>query len=321
VPLQLVLGRTDTVAVALTAVTAFSTGVLLSLAVRWRGEDVDAFEDPLALYGLRGRSRDAAEILRFGVQFSDGRKATTLGHPSAWAAPGEEPAGPLFMPRGASGGEGKRDTELWLWPLPPPGPMTAAVEWPAQGLELTTHEVDAAPIAEAARSSVQFWPETGSPGGSVSQSVRQLVPFAKDQPEASIAPELAVRGGREAVAFYERAFGAVEVYRVGGTEESPDVVSQLSIGGGSFWVSDEAQDSGNFSPEALGGSTARTLLVVDDPNAAVKRATAAGAKEVYPVAEQHGWLLGRVEDPFGHHWEIGKPLVPWPPPGGRPHGR
>jgi PhnB protein len=45
----------------------------------------------------------------------------------------------------------------------------------------------------------------------------------------------------------------------------------------------------------------------------VERAVALGATEVYPVDEGHGWLLGRIEDPFGHQWEIGKPLVPWPP--------
>jgi PhnB protein len=137
--------------------------------------------------------------------------------------------------------------------------------------------------------------------------------------EASIVPELSVRRGREAVEFYKRAFGAVEVYRIGGTDESPDVVAQLSLGEASFWVSDEAPASANFSPESVGGGTVRMLLIVDDPAAMADRAKAAGATEVYPVGEQHGWLLGRVEDPFGHHWEIGKPLIPWPPADGRPH--
>jgi len=49
------------------------------------------------------------------------------------------------------------------------------------------------------------------------------------------------------------------------------------------------------------------------------RAVSAGATEVYPVAERHDWLLGRIEDPFGHHWEIGKPLGERPPRHGRPH--
>jgi len=135
----------------------------------------------------------------------------------------------------------------------------------------------------------------------------------------AVVPQLSVRRGREAVEFYVRAFGAVEVYRVGGTDESPEVVSQLMVGNASFWVSDEAPASANFSPESVGGSTTRILLVVDDPAAALERARAAGATEVYPVADRHGWLLGRVEDPYGHHWEIGKPVVAWPPPGGPPH--
>jgi len=133
--------------------------------------------------------------------------------------------------------------------------------------------------------------------------------------QTSIMPELSVRRGRAAVEFYKEAFGAVEVYRVGGTEDHEDVVSQLTVGSASFWVSDESPTNANFSPESLGGGTVRILLIVDDPRTAVDRAVGAGATEVVPVAERHDWLLGRIEDPFGHHWEIGKPLTPWPPAG------
>jgi PhnB protein len=138
--------------------------------------------------------------------------------------------------------------------------------------------------------------------------------------ETSVIAQLSVRRGREAVRFYAAAFGAVEVYRVGGTDDHPDVVAQLTIGDSSFWVSDESPEHGNFSPESVGGTTVRMLLVVDNPHAIVDRAVTAGAREVYAVAEEHGWLLGRIEDPYGHHWEIGRPLVSWPPPGGTPHG-
>jgi PhnB protein len=122
-----------------------------------------------------------------------------------------------------------------------------------------------------------------------------------------------VRRGREALEFYEAAFGAVEIYRVGGTKENEDVVAQLAVGNSSFWVSDESAPHKNFSPESLGGSTVRLLLVVEDPRSVVERAVGLGATEVVPVAEEHAWLLGRIEDPFGPHWEIGKPLVDWPP--------
>jgi PhnB protein len=122
-----------------------------------------------------------------------------------------------------------------------------------------------------------------------------------------------VRRGREAIAFYAAAFGAVEDYRVGGTEDHEPVVAQLSVGGASFWVSDEAPEQGNFSPESVGGATTRMLLVVEDPEAAVEKAVAAGATVLHPVGDEHGWRLGRILDPFGHPWEIGRPLIDWPP--------
>jgi PhnB protein len=129
-----------------------------------------------------------------------------------------------------------------------------------------------------------------------------------------------VRRGRAAIEFYKSAFGAVEAYRVGGTEKHEPVVAQLAVGEAGFWISDESPEHANFSPESLGGATTKLLLIVDDPQAAIDRAVGAGAREVYPASEEHGWLLGRIEDPFGHHWEIGKPLIDWPPASGGPGG-
>ncbi len=126
--------------------------------------------------------------------------------------------------------------------------------------------------------------------------------------------QLSVRRGREAVGFYQQAFGAEEVFRVGGDAENEEVVAQLAVGDTRFWVEDESPEHHNFSPESLGGASERMLFVVEDPVVVMERAIAAGAEEVYPVEEAHGWLLGRVVDPYGHHWEIGKPLSAWPPP-------
>jgi PhnB protein len=122
----------------------------------------------------------------------------------------------------------------------------------------------------------------------------------------SVAPLLNVRRGAEAIEFYKSAFGARELYRVSDPEGA--VVAQLSIEGADFWVADESPEHANFSPESLKGSTTRMVLTVADPNAMFDKAVAAGAKVVWPVSDQHGWLIGRVEDPFGQHWEIGKPL-------------
>lgn len=132
-----------------------------------------------------------------------------------------------------------------------------------------------------------------------------------DQPALQV--QLSVRRGREAIEFYRAVFGAEEVYRFGGTEGHEDVVCQLRVNGTLFWVEDESPPNGNFSPETLGGSTERLLLLVEDPRQVVARAVGLGASEVSPVGEEHGWLLGRIDDPFGHRWEIGHPLGRWPP--------
>jgi PhnB protein len=133
-------------------------------------------------------------------------------------------------------------------------------------------------------------------------------------PQPSVQSQLSVRNGRAAVDFYKAAFGAVEVYRFGGTDELPEVVAQLAVGNSLFWVEDESPPHGNFSPASVGGATSRTLLIVPDPQAVLARAVAAGATRINAVGEEHGWLLGRIDDPFGHRWEIAKPIGAWPPP-------
>jgi PhnB protein len=127
---------------------------------------------------------------------------------------------------------------------------------------------------------------------------------------ASIQPELWVDRASEAVAFYADAFGATVLHRVG---EGDEIVAQLAVGDAAFWVGAAGPDLGRFSPTAVGGGTSRMLLVVEDPDGFVARAVGAGALEKSPVGDEHGWRLGRVVDPFGHEWEIGKPLGSWPP--------
>ena len=124
--------------------------------------------------------------------------------------------------------------------------------------------------------------------------------------KTTIAPMLSVRRGAEAVEFYRRAFGAEVRFRI----DAPDgaVVATLAVDGAEFWVADESPEHHNFSPESLGGGTVRMVLTVPDPDAMFARALAAGAKQVVAMEDNYGWRLGRVVDPFGHHWEIGRPL-------------
>jgi PhnB protein len=122
----------------------------------------------------------------------------------------------------------------------------------------------------------------------------------------SIAPWLSVSDGAKAVSFYKAAFGATERYRL----EMPDggLVVRFSIDGAEFWISGESSDKDGSSAEPLGGDSIRIILTVADPDRLFDQALKAGATQVFPVGEEHGWRLGRLTDPFGLHWEIGHPV-------------
>jgi PhnB protein len=127
--------------------------------------------------------------------------------------------------------------------------------------------------------------------------------MSTDAPVTSIAPWLSLTRGAEAVEFYEAAFGAVVLHRH--ANEAGKIVAQLSVGGAEFWIADDAA----LSPETLGGGSARMILSVGDPDALFARAVAAGATVIAEIYEGHGWRIGRICDPFGHHWEVGRPLT------------
>ena len=121
--------------------------------------------------------------------------------------------------------------------------------------------------------------------------------------QTRVTATLSVRDWPRAMAFYSAAFGAIELYRVPGGG-----VGQVAVDGAEFWVAEESPQHRNFSPESLGGCSVRMLLIVPDPAAVCAQAVAAGATLVVPVDTAHGWMLGRIVDPFGHHWEIGRPV-------------
>jgi PhnB protein len=123
----------------------------------------------------------------------------------------------------------------------------------------------------------------------------------------SIGPWLSVNDGAKAVSFYKTAFGAMETYRL----EMPDggLVVKFSVDGAEFWISADSSDKGEATTQPLGGDTVRIILTVADPDRLFNQALNAGASQVFPVGEEHGWRLGRLVDPFGLHWEIGHPIA------------
>jgi PhnB protein len=125
---------------------------------------------------------------------------------------------------------------------------------------------------------------------------------------SSLTPMLTVKDAASAIAFYRDAFGAVEETRV--TAPTGHVVAEMAIDGLRFFVVDENPEAFNLSPTSLDGTTVRMNLIVDDPDATAAQAVRAGASEIFPVADQpYGLRQGRVADPDGHHWLIGKPIA------------
>ena len=120
----------------------------------------------------------------------------------------------------------------------------------------------------------------------------------------SIQPWLTVNNSVTAGDFYKKAFGAIETYRM----ESPDggLVLRLSVDGSEFWVS--GQSTGSNEKSQKFGEYFKFLLVVDNPDEVFEQAIKEGAEVVFPVGEDYGWRLGRLTDPFGFDWEIGKEL-------------
>jgi hypothetical protein len=165
--LDLVLVNTGELAVFVTGARVYPAGFEMTLTVLFRGEtDV---EDPIGMRAFHRRRRGAPEDeiaperLRFGLRFADGRKATNVGGPPPWS-PGEPPPdGAALTERGGSGGERRWDQRLWAWPLPPPGELLFACEWPAREIALTTAALDADVILSAAARACVLWPEPELP--------------------------------------------------------------------------------------------------------------------------------------------------------------
>jgi PhnB protein len=120
--------------------------------------------------------------------------------------------------------------------------------------------------------------------------------------EPAIAPWLTVGDGPAALAFYTAAFGAVERERL--ENDGHVVIARLAVDDAEFWFQEDAGGPGAADVGAI-----RLILTVSDPDTVFDRAVASGATEIYPVGDGNGWHVGRVADPFGHHWEIGRPLA------------
>lgn len=158
VALDLVLARTEKVAVCVTRLGAYPQGFELDLVTMASDDRADLDPHLFGRPGMRGRALrgelDAGagippEMLRFGVEFADGTKATNTSRLIDPFAK-EPPPGPVLRSGGGSGSDGNWRQNMWVWPLPPAGRLALVCEWPAAGILLTRHEIDAQLILDAA---------------------------------------------------------------------------------------------------------------------------------------------------------------------------
>ncbi|GAA3599659.1 hypothetical protein GCM10022223_13910 [Kineosporia mesophila] len=163
VPLEVVIGRSDSTVVTLTGVRAFATGLAMYLNVLVRGRlgadrdlNAEVFDGP---YPYRDRR---AGGLKWGFELADGRRATNVDarddlFPDS-SIDGWTPSHPVLNGRGGSGSHRSVQREQWLWPLPPPGRLRIVCQWDDQDIEVTVTDLEAGPFIEAAARAVPLWP-------------------------------------------------------------------------------------------------------------------------------------------------------------------
>lgn len=142
-----VLADTDTVAIVVDRLLAYPTGLQFTVLVAW-SDSIEVATDPFD-WSHRTTAEVPPDILRFGVDFADGRRASTLmDRPRS---PEVAPVHPVLSIHGGQGGLGRWERRFWLWPLPPPGPLGFVVAWPSAGVNETRIDLDGAAIAAAAK--------------------------------------------------------------------------------------------------------------------------------------------------------------------------
>jgi hypothetical protein len=167
-PVQEVIGLSDEAAICLGRLVAYPAGFEATLDAFTRSLSWGyAFDDAIAEWYSGEQDRPPPQLLRYGIEFADGRKATNVGGMfggsvvamAAGTEPAPDPAKDVrLVPGGGHGGGRHSRQELWVWPLPPPGPVAFVCEWPRYGTPESRVEVDATLIRESARRAEEIRP-------------------------------------------------------------------------------------------------------------------------------------------------------------------
>ena len=120
----------------------------------------------------------------------------------------------------------------------------------------------------------------------------------------SVTPYLIIKGAADAIEFYKKAFGAVELFRM--DHEGKVGHAELKIGDSPIMLADENPEMGYVGATTLGGTPVSLMLYVEDVDTVYKRAISAGGAELKPVQDWfYGDRSGTLKDPYGHVWTVG----------------
>jgi hypothetical protein len=168
--IELVIASNPRAAVYVGRCAAYPTGFELEVRVLLAsGADLDpSLNGP---HHYPGRGSNYEEMLKFGLEFSDGRKVTNVGgHPPAAGQPEE----PVLWSMGGGGGGGRWEQDFWVWPLPPAGPVAFVCEWPAAGIALSRAETDAQQLLDASARAVALFADEPPAGEQINRSRSQV---------------------------------------------------------------------------------------------------------------------------------------------------
>ena len=155
-----IIFRTDRAVLVAKQFEVYPTGLEFTLDLRLRDSSDECFETPWELHGYghrrrRGTPEVSDDLLRLGIEFSDGRAWSNVAPTNAdWNEP---PESPVLMGRGGGGGGDQWEMRYWLWPLPPPERLTFHAAWPLFDIDETSVSVDATALLEASKQSELLW--------------------------------------------------------------------------------------------------------------------------------------------------------------------
>jgi hypothetical protein len=190
VPADVMLIRTERVAVAIGNIRAYPNGFEFRLSARLRSEDETELEcfDPTGMHGHLRRSRVPEDVLRLGIMYADGRRAAIAGG-RCWPDDDDDDERLILVPNGSGGSERTWDGDFWVYPLPPDGPVTFVTSWLEHGVAETRAELDSAAVREAAARAVALWPEDQEREVGPSWTSRTFSGFVSDEPGEEAGPD------------------------------------------------------------------------------------------------------------------------------------